>query len=855
MATSETLKIINFNHFISALSGKKEDSVYSDDEIKKIKANLANQIVDSAKAFGLNGVKESSQIKSILNKGKGFVLTRYNYHTFLCYILKKQNHAKALDHTINDLHLFFSSLEDVNARPKSQSVSISELNDALNNNIDLMEDEFSDRRFQFIIQEDWKLKIIQDENIIFDPNLVRKIQTNPHLIIFDDTYWNYHALRKIQKEKLLEFYTNMNSSVKLLPYVIAKEFYVKTQFELKASGKGFSIQNFIRSNEVSELFGLVLINAIGGTGKSTLLMQLGKELYQNFNTVLIKSSRALNSLPPSNGKHSVLIIDDYHEWEDLSEDLIDSILLAYEKHGATVIMAEKNSYILQRLNDKLRKTVKGYFEEIVISQLIIKEGFYESLFNQLCKLFHLPESSKNQAMKEAFCTPSSELESTAVRVFKFLSKVKSLDLALVNFDFDWTIWTKLCSNNDRLFAFSPLYDLVAYFNYYFIFPRIEVLLELLNIKNYSIPALMKLLEEEDLPLVLKGKSILLRSDSLIKEFVKLNDTNKTARNIHLGQAINSALEGKGEHHIHLLSNFYRNRFIIKDEDMEKIIPSDDLLIKIFKTYVEVSEETGQVNYIPKTLMELYILFMRNKQPDEALEKLEQIIKKYPNESKYARHKEALHYNNIKNEDSKSHALTRYQNLINDYNDEPRIVSAYLNFLLRSKVKSSEDTYTEAFNLLDLHIDSDFSFRFLIFRIIAFSHEGYNYKEKLNGKLKELLKSGSPSWKQKIILINFYLNNNYKLELELLVKDFIKGCNNLYCVSELSSFLIKANRWDEAENLINSFQERNLNIDSDVLNLSKAQVLEYKIGIRITNVNLIQYGFFIQGTLYFAKNHC
>jgi len=105
------------------------------------------------------------------------------------------------------------------------------------------------------------------------------------------------------------------------------------------------------------------------------------------------------------------------------------------------------------------------------------------------------------------------------------------------------------------------------------------------------------------------------------------------------------------------------------------------------------------------------------------------------------------------------------------------------------------------------------------------------------------------------LINFYLNNNYKLELELLVKDFIKGCNNLYCVSELSSFLIKANRWDEAENLINSFQERNLNIDSDVLNLSKAQVLEYKIGIRITNVNLIQYGFFIQGTLYFAKNHC
>lgn len=440
-------------------------------------------------------------------------------------------------------------------------------------------------------------------------------------IVFSEEYWVSH-FRKKSVSELIQFYTKVNSSKLLLPYVIANQFYVipedVMQIRDSFSASRARLEDLI-FDTIPGTSKLIRVYANGGMGKSTFLWHTANKFTNSHNVVWF-SECTLNLPKFDNSKPTIVLLDNYSRHSNSLKDFVKATVKNYSEFGMVFITTERPVFF-EKMDRELEDDFYGEFEQAISVTYTHGVGFYEKIFERLIALLDLkPIAIGNlNAIRSGFLSEGNA--TTAERIINALLELNSE--GTFNFKFDWHDWEEL-SNKDVFKRYRLLYQVVASFNKYNITPPLSFCLQLLS-PNRNQDALVKsvfIREKENLPIVLVEDKLELRNPNLSKYYIKLYDEREILVLDYFKHALESTRTFEGNY---LLRNIYRNSLVRHNPLLLNCIPSSEGLIHAFIEVANLFDKKTN----GKNAIELCLLLEKNSQRDEAKNVLREFIRSCP----------------------------------------------------------------------------------------------------------------------------------------------------------------------------------------------------------------------------------
>ena len=460
-------------------------------------------------------------------------------------------------------------------------------------------------------------------------------KTSNNYIEFTKEYWD-NLKGKKSKEDLIKYYTNINSSPLLLPYVVAEEFYIEPTEEIVI--KSFSsIDESVRvkldtlfPKETGNHNCIIWINANGGTGKSTLLQHIGKKYFEKYHILYFKEITETKPILPlySNDNIPVIILlDNYGKQLERLKHFSQVLNEIYFKRGYCLITTERH------LRDKMLELdtineIDENFSEVINGTFNHSSVFYEKIFDKIIQIVDNENKlsiEEKDSLKARLADNSKA--TTAERIIDFLISVKHSNLGF-QFSFDWEDWEKLCKENSTLGIYSNLYSIVAAFNNYNITPPIKYCIDLLGINDSNLISTYSLFSEShfDFPIsIQKDKCFALRNPNLAEWYIKEKDNSGLLTKKYFKDALDNC---KSNEQMYILRNTHRNHEILKDKDLKLLVPKSETLLSLFKEYISTNPHDPDN---AKNKMETVIININNGDIEEAKKILYEMIADNSNE--------------------------------------------------------------------------------------------------------------------------------------------------------------------------------------------------------------------------------
>jgi len=433
-------------------------------------------------------------------------------------------------------------------------------------------------------------------------------------IEFTKEYWE--GLRGIKpREELVKYYTNINSSSYLLPYVIAEELYVEPneEIDVKNVAPEYGPVRIRLNSKFPKDTGnqncIIWLNANGGMGKSTLLYHIGKKYCDQYHIIFFKELAETAPVLPqydNDNKQVIILVDNYGRQIEKLKELSRILNELYFKRGYCLIAAERHIQNSISIKDDKREVDENYLDKIN-GTLKHNAEFYEKVLNRVVQVVDnenkLFKNGKN-SLKDKFI--SGNKATTAERIIELLITIKHSGL-FTEFSFDWEDWKKLCVGNIVFKDYLNLYSIVAAFNKYGIMPKIKFCIDLLGINDINLVSTYSHFTEfaDDIPISIQNDDCFeLRNPNLAKWYMAEHDRHGTLTKKYFNDAIRECISHE---QMYLLRNIYRNEEALKEEDIRSLIPSDEMLLKYFDDYIKTNPNDKDN---PKNKMEMVVINCR-----------------------------------------------------------------------------------------------------------------------------------------------------------------------------------------------------------------------------------------------------
>ncbi len=631
------------------------------------------------------------------------------------------------------------------------------------------------------------------------------------LIHFNKFYWKEISETKKTNEQLLEFYINNNSHSSFLPYIIDNQLHVQRSDRLITDNEiPIDLGDRFKENALGSISSIITINERGGSGKTTFLFQLGKQFYNRYNTFLINDPKNIPYFPEPKGKHSLVLLDNYSKHFNELEAFIVQLSETYYEDGFTLLMTEKISLTSIKRNQFFLEIAPSHIQTIEHCIFFSSSKFYSSLFKRLAAKLNIVDVAQINAFRPNFVKNSNR--TTTERIFELLQNLRALDPKRYQFKFDWNIWLSFCDGHPEFKKLEPLYKVVANFNYYDIQPQVALCLEIIGVEISSVEHVD--LFKHDLPLQLvEGSNLLVvRNPNVIPFFLSRDDPKGIYKKGLFKNTIERCMTSSMQGHIHFLRNVYRNKFLKHDELLKELIPKEEKLIKVFQEFVK--ESNLQTSDVPKTYMELYILFSRRKQVNLAVEQLTTIIHNFEDDSLHARNRLVRHYLDHKKPEAAEGIIEK---LIDDGYHQLPVLRTYFNYLL----KFTNDKTLKFSKMVDLYyrnIDSENLIRSYILNAMA-NYKGFDiYEREITALYEEIIQlNNRPNWWYKLNFAKYMWSVGNKERLSALIKEVKEYCNSPVVVTHLANWLLDKKDLQEAMRVILNFKKNNPQTFNHVVN--------------------------------------
>jgi tetratricopeptide (TPR) repeat protein len=448
-------------------------------------------------------------------------------------------------------------------------------------------------------------------------------------IEFTKEYWE-NLKGKKSTEDLMKYYTNINSSHSLLPYVVADEFYIEPNEELEIKSVSSVKVNLgaLLPKETGNHNSIIRINANGGTGKSTLLQHIGKKYFEKYHILYFKEiTNTITDFPyyADDRFPVIILLDNYGKQLDKLKKFSQSLNELYFERGYCLIITER--HIRESILDsEIKKEIDENFSDVKNCTIIPGSAFYEKIFDKIIQFVdkeNLLSDQKRTDLRARLADKSKA--TTAERIIDFLISIKHSNLGF-QFSFDWEDWGKLCEENADLKSYSKLYSIVAAFNNYDITPPIKFCIDLLGINDPNLVKTYSLFSEPnfDFPIsIQKDKCFELRNPNLAEWYIKEKDSHGSLTKKYFKDALG---EKKTQDQLYFLRNTYRNRYVLRQFDLRALIPDSEELLKLFKAHI-IANPFDIDN--SKNKMEMVVINVKKQSIEEAKGLLYEMISDSP----------------------------------------------------------------------------------------------------------------------------------------------------------------------------------------------------------------------------------
>ncbi len=477
-----------------------------------------------------------------------------------------------------------------------------------------------------------------------EPKKIFENNLDINFIEHTKNYWESLKGKK-DNESLIKYYTNINSSPILLPYIVAEDFYIEPNEDLvlrnqikKKESSNQSLE-YALSKIQKNTCSIIRLNDNGGTGKSTFLLHIGKKYCEKYHILYFKDLTDINQdfpVFPPDDKQIIILLDNYGKQVKQLKDFAKKLNQYYYSNGYCLITTER-FLKLSALDKEILKEIDENFEDIKECSLNSNNVFYEHIFNKLINFIDEDNElffEKREQFKKEFIFNKNKNATIAERIIYFLISIKQSDLRF-QFRFDWEDWDTICLSNPALSIYSKLYSIVAVFNKYEITPPIQFCIDLLNIDDSNLINTYNILTEQNynFPITIqKDHCLELRNPNLAEYYVNEKDSSGSLTKKYFKEAL-----GNFDSHLQMyfLRNIYRNPNVLKDENISNLFShKNDQLIALFENYIN-NNKGDQDN--SKNKMEMVMLYSRSNDKSIAKSILYEMISDNADET-YARTK-------------------------------------------------------------------------------------------------------------------------------------------------------------------------------------------------------------------------
>ncbi len=257
------------------------------------------------------------------------------------------------------------------------------------------------------------------------------------VLLLSPSFWN-HIKSKSQEARLPDYYIRLDSVKTRLFDVVANEFHIPN------INARYSLVSLVRESG-SETGTLIKILSNGGEGKSTFLLDTGKQLCVTHPVFFIRSwtDNTLNEIKKQlkllgTNTTPVILLDDAAHFETELETFGEEI--ANWSSGIILILAERY-YRYQRIPN--REAFESLFQTEPVQFNFQSKGNAEDIFEKFFALlkvkFSLLNAADYKVSKELFLTKNKF--TTAERIFEVLRNLQKNNR--ISFSFDWDEWTEI----------------------------------------------------------------------------------------------------------------------------------------------------------------------------------------------------------------------------------------------------------------------------------------------------------------------------------------------------------------------------------------------------------------------------
>ncbi len=533
-----------------------------------------------------------------------------------------------------------------------------------------------------------------NSNVFFEKNDFQ----SDYYIVINENYWNRQKHTPTTLREKISYITEINSSSKLLPRIVANENYIHPSIflKLKTAHGDWSTINIKELFAYTESCSIIKIADAMGQGKSTFTWHIGKLFAQSHFVIYITDKIDRDSqikFPPVFENKAILFLIDNCS----SKPLFEILTLAknvYEKKTLIFCLIDQ-TFNFNNIEDWDDITEEADLYE---TELIHSHEFYENTFNLLITSLKSEDNSISESdieEKKVQFLKNDNRSTLVDRIYYVLDQLNKSGKIRYR-GLDWQVWENLTRNKEKIL--KDLFCIVStYYQFGMPIPmgifknHQEIIIRFLSPKKES--------DNQKYPIILENDRLSLRHESSAALYLK--------EPIHKNLAISKFKERLSEpingDFIYLLRNVYWlndfkhsfliNSFIRKNEFYEKCL-------NVFETYLKDISESNKTEIL-KTKMELSKIHYQLGNKLLSFELLNSIVAlNFENDIHARTFLISLYYNETL--EKRVEALILSKKVLSISNDNERVISK-IDMLLTSV--ASEQKFLIVDFLMDLFNDN------------------------------------------------------------------------------------------------------------------------------------------------------
>lgn len=660
-----------------------------------------------------------------------------------------------------------------------------------------------------------------------------------------ETITNSSILKKITVDYYLRF-NNMSTN---LMRVVANDIYIKPPDILTFKSEEVVLNTSIKDilAKADKFFPILIkILAAGGTGKSTLLFHLAKQVHQEFHTIYIRKIEPgaifdyVRSAFKYDKRSLVILLDDISTDENNKErlaELGEIILSLSSTIRIALIISERSArFVKLKQRSDFEKPFIGYIYSVQYST----KRLLSDIFNKIFQCLQNETQSNNiLSQTEAFSIFTHEkFESLVDRTFHFLSIIKRQH-PKIEYNFDWQDWNKLCK--DEYSIFWELYKIVASFyqfgvsvplafvkDYYSINGSVDLLTRLItHDANFSFP--INIYRNED------GRDLLrLRHEKMGEWYFKIEDPERRVISDFFSRFLNSI---QSKSYSYLFRNLTRNNYEFGVSEYRSLINNEKVL-KIIDNYLSSVPPDEFDSEERKMLMDKHFILINLGKQEQSLDPLKTILKQDP-QNVFAMHRLATCLQDA----CPDEAIALYQRILQkkDHSDDiPALLGLFRVYRAQNKIDEFKQVENRLFNLgkkdslIIIRVINTIELHFPKLPNTTVDHlkKAYEENSSLGNIIAEIFIDKRKTTVAKEILFDIEKNAknfNYNFRcrtIDIYIKAFlvekVKDKNLLASAMQLIKFNAKNGLTDDAELLF--LEARILSFQGSIENFEKIDLL-------------------------------